>query len=316
MSTPLSKILPTILSRVTGTEVGPLRLRALGGGSINSAYQLVTTDERRWFCKMYDADSMPDLFTREGQGLELLGRAGLIRVPAVIACEIADGMQVLVLEWIEQGLKTGAFWTSFGEELARLHMLSQPAFGLDHHSGFDLRHRTDSGLDHQPCFGLDHDNYMGSLPQSNTPEPDWTSFFIRQRLEPQLQLAINSHLLPPSTIRHFQGLYRALPEIFPPEPPSLLHGDLWSGNFLCDANSRPVLIDPAVYYGHRSIDLAMTTLFGGFEPGFYEAYDHHYPFPPNYREQWEICNLYPLLIHLNLFGESYSVNILRTIQRF
>jgi len=91
---------------------------------------------------------------------------------------------------------------------------------------------------------------------------------------------------------------------------------LFGGNFLCDTNSQPVLIDPAVYYGHRSMDLAMTTLFGGFDPRFYEAYDHNLPFPANYRQQWEICNLYPLLVHLNLFGESYKPNILRTIQRF
>jgi protein-ribulosamine 3-kinase len=89
-----------------------------------------------------------------------------------------------------------------------------------------------------------------------------------------------------------------------------------SGNFLCDEHSRPVLIDPAVYFGHRSIDLAMTTLFGGFDPAFYESYAYHFPFPPNYREQWEICNLYPLLIHLNLFGKSYAGSILHTIQRF
>jgi len=95
-----------------------------------------------------------------------------------------------------------------------------------------------------------------------------------------------------------------------------LHGDLWSGNFLCKENSELVLIDPAVYFGHRSIDLAMTTLFGGFHKTFYESYHYHFSFPDNYREQWEICNLYPLLIHLNLFGKNYLADILHTIERF
>ncbi len=165
-------------------------------------------------------------------------------------------------------------------------------------------------------FGLDHDNYMGSLPQQNTQSPVWTNFFIRCRLEPQVRLAVEKGLLETSALRHFERLYQALPAIFPEEAPSLLHGDLWSGNFLCDENSRPVLIDPAVYFGHRSMDLAMTTLFGGFEKSFYESYAYHFPFPANYRELWEICNLYPLLIHLNLFGESYRRKILYTIQRF
>ena len=95
-----------------------------------------------------------------------------------------------------------------------------------------------------------------------------------------------------------------------------MHGDLWSGNFLCDTAGQPVLIDPAVYFGHRHMDLALTTLFGGFEPAFYEAYNDIYPFPKNYLQQWEIANLYPLLIHLNLFGLSYKGNILHTIRRF
>jgi protein-ribulosamine 3-kinase len=114
----------------------------------------------------------------------------------------------------------------------------------------------------------------------------------------------------------FENLYRELESVFDIEQPSLLHGDLWNGNFMCDQNSEPVLIDPALYFGHRSMDLAMTALFGGFEKSFYEAYNYHFPFPNNYREQWEICNLYPLLIHLNLFGAGYLGQIGRTLERF
>ena len=113
-----------------------------------------------------------------------------------------------------------------------------------------------------------------------------------------------------------ENLYRQLPNIFAPESPALQHGDLWSGNFLCDDQSMPVLIDPAIYFGHRSIDLGMTTLFGGFERAFYESYHNSYPLAHNHKEQWEVCNLYPLLIHLNLFGKSYLGDIFRTIQRY
>lgn len=286
-------MLAEVLARAAGVEItSPLRIRAIGGGSINTTFHITTSRHRQWFCKINDAGRFPDLFVLERQGLALLEATATIRVPQTIACKNIDHDQVLVLEWINEGLRTDAFWQNFGEQLARLHRQT---------------HNT---------FGLDHDNYMGALPQSNTPSPDWVDFFIRQRLEPQVSLAVGKSLLNQRHLEQFHRLYMALPDLFDPAPPSLLHGDLWSGNFLCDENSRPVLIDPAVYYGHRSMDLAMTTLFGGFERPFYEAYAYHYPFPPNHREQWDICNLYPLLIHLNLFGSSYLPNILHTIQRF
>jgi len=199
---------------------------------------------------------------------------------------------VLVLEWIGQGLRTDKFWTRFGEQLAALHQVSSE------------------------YFGLEEDNYMGALPQSNKPSISWIDFLTHQRFIPQVALALQNNLLEFSHARQFEKLYEKLQHIFPAEPTSLLHGDLWSGNFLADETGNPVLIDPAVYFGHRSMDLAMTALFGGFDKGFYEAYYYHFPFPHNYSEQWEICNLYPLLIHLNLFGKSYQSSILQTIRKY
>ena len=293
MSLGISSMLTEVLARTAGVEItSPLRIRAIGGGSINTTYHITTSHDQQWFCKINDARRFPDLFVLERQGLALLEATAAIRVPKVIACENVDRDQVLVLEWISEGLRSSAFWQNFGEQLAQLHRQT---------------HDT---------FGLDHNNYMGALPQSNQPSPDWVDFFIHQRLEPQITLAAGKGLLNKQHLEQFHRLYKTLPGLFDPAHPSLLHGDLWSGNFLCDSNSRPVLIDPAVYYGHRSMDLAMTTLFGGFQRPFYEAYAYHYPFPPNYREQWDICNLYPLLIHLNLFGSTYLGNILYTIQRF
>jgi Fructosamine-3-kinase len=142
------------------------------------------------------------------------------------------------------------------------------------------------------------------------------SFFVRRRLQPQIEIARVNQLLHAKHLTAFENLYHELGNIFNNEQPSLLHGDLWSGNFMCDQNSGPVLIDPAVYFGHRSMDLAMTTLFGGFERSFYESYNHHFPFPNNYDEQWDVCNLYPLLIHLNLFGSGYLSQIENILRKF
>jgi len=307
MSFGISSILTEVLARSTGVEeTNPLQIRAVGGGSINNAYLITTSKQQHWFCKINDASRFPDLFVLESQGLALLGATATIRVPEVVACEVIAGKQVLVLEWIGEGLRSGSFWTTFGRQLAQLHHISGPHFGLSRPS-----FPTDPSSRVDPL-----NNYMGSLPQSNTPSPDWVEFFRDQRLQPQLKLAVDNGHLGAREIRQFQGLYKTLDTIFEKESPALLHGDLWSGNFLCDEEDHPVLIDPAVYYGHRSMDLAMTTLFGGFDRSFYEAYAWHYPFPPNYQQQWDICNLYPLLIHLNLFGKSYLGNILHTIQRF
>lgn len=288
----IDHILQKVFSNVPGIPPGPYTIRPISGGSINGAFQIATDSNNRWFAKFNDAHHFPHLFVTESRGLSLLQQTGIFHTPNTIACTQIGNTQVLILDWIDEGPQTPAFWHNFGESLARLHQTTSP------------------------FFGLEENNYMGALPQDNTPSSEWVEFFMQNRLIPQIQLAANKGLLDKTFLKHFERLYNFLPEIFPPEPPSLLHGDLWSGNFLCNANSAPVLIDPAVYYGHRSIDLGMTTLFGGFDPVFYDAYHHHYPLPANHRLQWQISNLYPLLIHLNLFGRSYLSNIFHTIQHF
>ena len=266
-------------------------LTGVGGGSINETYRIKTATQT-FFCKINSQAELPGLFDAEQSGLALLASQQVIRIPQVIANEHINGSQILILEWIEQGLKSEAFWETFGRQLATLHHV------------------------HNNQFGLATDNYMGALPQSNTLTGSWTDFFIYQRLQPQIKLALDHKLLEPAHAKQFEKLYQHLGVIFQAEPPTLLHGDLWSGNFLCDDKGKPVLIDPAVYYGHRSMDLAMTTLFGGFDARFYESYNYHFPLPTNYRQQWEVCNLYPLLIHLNLFGKSYLAGILSTIRQY
>jgi len=268
------------------------RLSTIGGGSINDTFRIEASDSR-FFCKVNSAKKFPGLFEKEKSGLLFLQSRNVIRVPQVIWCGEHENMQVLILEWIEQGIRSDAFWKKFGEQLARLH--------------------RPSDRDGQAAvFGFHEDNYMGALPQRNTWTANWIEFFIHCRLQPQLDLAEKSGLIKKNDIDQFHRLYQKLEEIFPTEPPCALHGDLWSGNFLCSDSSEPVLIDPAVYYGHRCMDLGMTKLFGGFDKQFYDAYGHHFPLPKNFEEQADVCNLYPLLIHLNLFGSGY-LNSIRTI---
>ncbi|HZH65928.1 MAG TPA: fructosamine kinase family protein [Flavisolibacter sp.] len=267
------------------------RVQFVGGGSINETYRL-QFDDSKVFCKVNSATNFPGLFVKEKAGLALLEKQGVIKTPSVIDCFEAFGHQVLILEWVEEGLRTETFWKKFGEQLAALHHVT-----------------TES-------FGLEEDNYMGSVPQQNKRQKDWIAFFTKQRLQPPITKCTEKNLLGPNHLQLFEKLFLLLPDIFETtQKPSLLHGDLWSGNFICSHNHEPVLIDPAVYYGHRSMDLAMTTLFGGFHTSFYEAYDYHYSFPANYEEQLAICNLYPLLIHLYLFGRSYLPQIEHTLNR-
>lgn len=284
-----------IISQLTGLSSTQTRFSGVGGGCINDAWQ-ITSGSSAFFCKINSAAAFPGLFAKEARGLKTLASSGCIRTPAVVGVHYLDDRQILLLEWIEGGLRGKGFWTTFGEQLARLHI------GQD--------------ITANPFFGFDEDNYMGSLPQLNSSMDDWCDFFREKRLQPQIQLAESKGLMPASTRRSFDRLYDKLPGIFEPVRPSLLHGDLWSGNFLCSSAGEPVLIDPAVYYGHPSMDLAMTTLFGGFDKPFYESYNHWLPFPENHREQWEVCNLYPLLIHLNLFGSSYLSSIASALRRF
>lgn len=265
---------------------------SVGGGSINQTYRLDFLNQHV-FCKINSASKFPQLFQKEQRGLALIQKQKVIKVPGVIDCFETDGYQVLLMDFIQQGERTEQFWKNFGEQLAALHAISG-----DH-------------------FGLDEDNYMGSVKQDNQYCNDWISFFINQRLHPLAVKCFDKKLLSPAQQKSFERLYKFLPDIFEKDQkPSLVHGDLWSGNFMCNEKAEPILIDPAVYYGHPSVDLAMTTLFGGFRSAFYDAYHYHAALPENYETQWQVCNLYPLLIHLYLFGKNYLPQIEQTLHKF
>src|SRR5690554_221485 len=240
----------------------------------------------RYFVK-WSREAPASMFPDEADGLRRLSEAGGIRIPAVIALGEAEGAcpAYLALEWIEtDGSATDATMEDFGARLAALH-----------------RHTTSQ-------HGLERDNFIGLLPQRNTPDPAWSAFYRDQRIRPQMEMARQRGLLPKRREDLLTRLMDRLPDLLDDAAiqPALLHGDLWGGNYLIDDQGEAVLIDPAVYYGHREMDLAMTALFGGFSRRFYEAYAAAYPLDPGYDERQPLYQLYYILAHLNLFGESYG----------
>ena len=266
-------------------------IRSIGGGCINEAYCLKTTIGK-YFIKYNSASAYPGMFEKEAAGLKILCDTDTIATPEVIGTIETGKFSYLLLQQIEPGIPGRNFWNDFGTKLADLHRNTSASFGLD------------------------HDNYIGSLVQENNPHPDFFSFFISQRIEPQLKEARNKGAFSQSETRYFDSLFNSLHNIIPVEKPALIHGDLWSGNYMVSANGSPCLIDPAVYFGHREADIAMTKLFGGFQPEFYHAYNASWPMEKNWEKRMDIFNLYPLLVHVNLFGGSYARQVLQIIRQF
>jgi len=251
--------------------------RPVSGGDINRAEEMALADGRVVFVKS-NPGADPAMFTAEARGLAWLAQAQALRVPQVLA--VAE--KFLVLEHISPGSRRADFSERLGRGLAALHR-----FGA-------------------PSFGLDHDNFIGRLPQSNAPVATWPDFYRERRLEPQLRMARAAGLCSPAMARDFDRLFAVLAErVGAPEPPARLHGDLWGGNLIVDETGAACLIDPAVYGGHREIDLAMMRLFGGFAPAVFAAYQEAWPLSPGHEERVALYQLYFLMVHVNLFGGSY-----------
>jgi fructosamine-3-kinase len=165
-------------------------------------------------------------------------------------------------------------------------------------------------------FGWSSPNYIGSLPQSNKVTNSWASFYQEERLQPQLQLALDKKWLAQEDVPSTSLMMEKLQQLLPAAKPSLLHGDLWGGNYLISASGIPYLIDPAVYYGHQEVDLAMTRLFGGFDTSFYDAYNELLPPNDGWQDRTGLYQLYYLLVHLNLFGSSYLNSVLKWLRYY
>lgn len=257
----------------------------VGGGCISPTARLETDTGDRFFLKWGGADLPDELLAAEARGLEALAAAGAVRVPAVLGVGAPPGPAWLLLEWLEPGAGSADSWRRLGRELAQLHGTGASRFGAD------------------------APNYIGPLPQENTPTDEWDVFWRDRRLEPQLRRAESSGLLGGADRQRFDALYERLPQSLAPaaeDGPSLLHGDLWSGNVHMLSDGTPAIIDPSVYHGHREVDLAMAELFGGFGGGFRAVYEEAWPLAPGYAPvRRAIYQLYYLLVHVNLFGAGY-----------
>lgn len=263
----------------------------VSGGDINDAFRLQLDDGTVLFMKSNAAGALSNL-EAEAEGLSAIRETGAIGVPEVLGLGTDGGRSFLLLSYIAGGRRIDRFWETFAAELAAMHR----AGGKD-------------------WFGFPTDNYIGMSRQINAPRDSWIIFFRDCRLEPQFKAA--KGFLSAGDMRRAETLLANLDKyLVEPEKPSLVHGDLWSGNMITGDDGKGWLIDPAVYYGHPEVDLAMTELFGGFSPTFYEAYKEAGNLQPGYADRRDLYNLYQLLNHLNMFGGGYLPSVLRIIRRY
>ena len=267
-----------------------LEISPLSGGDINQVF-LIRTSGDHYVVKRNSKKRYPNMFMKEARGLETLAEKG-IKTPAVQAVFDYKDDQVLIMEHINQQPVNKRYWENFGKALSKLHQNSSP------------------------YFGLEYNNYIGSLDQVNTEKTDWATFFIENRLSPMVKKAFEGQVLDERHLKGFDRLVAGFTELIPQEKPALLHGDLWSGNLLCADRQLPVFIDPAIYYGHRETDIAMTRMFGGFHPVYLEIYQENNPLEKGWENRLSLHNLYPSLVHLVLFGRAYLGGIEAVINKY
>jgi len=276
----------------------------IAGGDINEAYRLSTASGESFFLKRH-ANPPRGMFPAEARGLAAMRAAfvdadprNALRIPEVHLAREA----FLLLEDLPAAPKREGFWEQLGRGLATLHACHGPAFGF-----FERDERGGT---------VQLDNYCGLTPQPNPRTEDGYAFFAEHRLLYQARLAATRNRLSKSDVHHVAELCERLPEWIPPQPPSLIHGDLWSGNVHTGAGGEPALIDPAAHWGWPEAEIAMTRLFGGFPRAFYDAYCATHPLDDGWEERLELYNLYHVLNHVNLFGGSYVGQARAILHRF
>lgn len=272
----IDELLELTLRESLGSDCELLESSFTGGGCINSSVVLKTT-KGMVFAKYNTLGNCPDMLEKEAMGINLLVNNGL-PVPQVLGHNADETHQILLLKYMDSAAPRHDYWESMGHHLAQLH-------NQEHAS-----------------FGLDQDNYIGTLHQTNQPHDSWGEFFVHQRIQPMMRIA--GSILDVNLIAKLTELCELILKNPLDEKPSLLHGDLWSGNYMCH-EGRPVFIDPAVYFGHREVDLAMTKLFGGFPETFFLAYQEVCFLEDGWQKRLDMWNIYPLLVHVNLFGGGY-----------
>lgn len=266
-----------------------VEIAAVGGGCISESFRVLAENDSgkslRLFVKQNRTNFL-DNFRCEAEGLAALAEAGRIRVPEVVATEVLNGHAYLVMSWIESGTRTNSFFADFGARLAELH----------HATG-----AAGSGP------GWSRDNYLGASRQPNGELTSWTEFVATRRIGHQLTLAVDGGRAADDFRRDVEAIIDRMPDLLSGRHDmiSLLHGDLWSGNYLCDARGEPVLVDPAVYRGCPEAEFGMINLFGSCPADFHQAYQSVLAFADGWQRRVSVYVLYHLLNHLNLFGEGY-----------
>ena len=284
-------LITRLLSQALAKPVEINELRSVGGGSISRAYK-ISSSAGMFFLKVNDRENASTMFRTEANGLDLLREKSTFTIPQVVSSYNEGNTAYLLMDFIDSLSRKNNYWEDLGIKLAELHR------------------QTNSS------FGLSENNFIGSLPQQNDFAEDWSSFFIDHRILPMVKMAINNGLVTNAFVANIEIVLNNIVDLMPKETPAFVHGDLWSGNLMVDAKGQPCLIDPAVYYGHREMDIAFSHLFGGFDQRFYETYQDVYPLEPGFDNRLDLYNIYPLLVHLNLFGRSYLGQIENIIARF
>lgn len=288
----IKTLISNVMTEHFGSTNAAITFQILHGGSINEVFKV--TDSSTKLCFLVKANQSPTanaMFEAEADGLARLHAAKAFRVPAVYGVYRAGDWHFLFMEYIKPH-PNAASGAKFAQALYHLHQHT--------HSH----------------FGLEQDNFIGSLHQSNKQHVSWADFFVEERLRPLLQRAITQGYLNENVDAITALAKHRTVDLFPPHPPACLHGDLWSGNAFTDNMLNPVVFDPAVYYGHPFMDLGMMKLFGGFDKGVFQAYADYAGYEPGWEEGLELANLYPLLVHVNLFGAPYVQQAGHIIKRF
>ncbi len=269
---------------------GVVHAEAMVGGDTSSVFVVDLESNQRVFLKVGKRNHGAVL-KEEAWGLRWLREAQAIRLPECLEQgESTEGTPFLILEYVTSGQAGAGFDDTLGRALADLHRAGAPGWGLF------------------------RNNFIGPLPQDNQPGPDWATFYRERRLEPLLRKAVDRGLVDVGTKRQMFRLFQVLEQrVGPPEPPSRLHGDLWGGNLMVDEEGEPCLVDPCVYGGHREMDLAMMQLFGGFGQRVFTAYHEAHPLRQDWQARVPLYQLYPILVHVNLFGGSYVRSLSRAL---
>jgi protein-ribulosamine 3-kinase len=284
------QFIESILADSLGNEAVLKDFQFLYCGNFNLAAR-VTTKSGKYFIKWNKGDH-EGMFESEAKSMELIRETNTIHVPKVYGYGKKQDGAYLMLDFVAESTKKEDYWSDFGRKLAALHS------------------KTNEN------FGLHFNNYVGALRQINDFSKDGIQFFIEKRLIFQLEMAYKAKLVDYKLYIDTQNLFSKIPSLFPKEPPALLHGDLWSGNIMVGDDGYAAVVDPSAYYGLREAEIAFTTLFGGFKQEFYKAYNEVKPLESGFKDRIDLYNLYPLLVHLNLFGGGYLDAVKRIVKKY